>query len=102
MKFPYFYKIRRNSNALLKIHNLKRLFFVIFIVTGQVLFAQMPHVLKNKWGFIGNGILFFSEREGKPFVELMEQDTYSFIDLYTKGESKDTRFQDKIKVIDTV
>jgi hypothetical protein len=32
----------------------------------------------------------------------MEQDTYSFIDLYTKGESKDTRFQDEIKVMDTI
>jgi hypothetical protein len=81
---------------------LKYLLLVTFILSGQLLFGQMPNVFKNKWGFIGNGILFFSERDGKSFVELMEQETYSFSDLYTKGESKDTRFQDEMKVIDTV
>jgi hypothetical protein len=79
----------------------KLLFIVCFTTLTLFAGAQLPSSLVNKWGFIGNGIMFFSENNSQAFVEIMEQGNYSFIDLYTTGKSLNKKYQDKIIVEDS-
>jgi hypothetical protein len=81
---------------------MNKLFFLIcFIKLSLLAQAQLPNSLINKWGFIGNGILFFSETNNQTYVEIMEQGNNSFIDLYTTGKSLNKKYQDKIIVEDS-
>jgi hypothetical protein len=80
---------------------IKFLVFFFALLKLNTGFAQLPESLKNKWCFFREGILFFSENNGKAFVEFAEQDNQVFIDLYTKGQYFASKYKDTLKVIDS-
>jgi hypothetical protein len=80
---------------------MKHILWILITLFTQRVFGQISKSLKNKWGFLGNGIIFFTEKNDSLSVDIMEQNTYRFIDIYTTGKTEYRNFSSPIQIIDT-